>query len=109
VPFSVWFYLNGLFIQADGTGGASAGASTAFDALIGIDFVDVTLGNSSNGALACARAARNTRVRNFVSHSVYFFGCFYRCKNTTFFIIARPILIFLISRKNNRFCVYLHR
>jgi len=65
--FTLCFYR--LFIQSDSFAGASASAGAAFDAFIGIDFVDVAFGDSSNGALIHASTASSTFVRNFVSHS----------------------------------------
>ena len=65
--FPLCFYR--LFIQSDSFAGASAGASAALDALIGIDFVDVAFGDGADGALIHASTASSTFVRNFVSHS----------------------------------------
>ena len=52
----------------DSTSGASVGASTAASALVGVNLVDVALGDSSNGALVDAGTASNTDVSDFVSH-----------------------------------------
>ena len=58
-----------LLIQSDGFARASACAGAAFDAFIGRDFVDVTFGDGSDGALIHTSTASSTFVRNFVSHS----------------------------------------
>ena len=69
--FTLCFYR--LFIQSDSFAGASASAGAAFDAFIGIDFVDVAFGDSSNGALINAGAACYTVVTDYVSHNCLFF------------------------------------
>ena len=65
--FFLCFYR--LFIQSDSFARASACASATLDAFIGIDFVDVTFGDGTDGALIHAGTASSTFVRNFVSHS----------------------------------------
>ena len=52
----------------DGTRGASVGAGAAASAGVGVNFVDVALGDSSDGALVDAGTACNTDVSDFVSH-----------------------------------------
>ena len=65
------FLLSGrLLIQSDSTSRASGSASTTLDAFIGIDFVDVAFGNSSDRAFASTCTTCYARIRNFVSHSL---------------------------------------
>ena len=56
--------------QADGTAGASVSASATLGALVGVDAVDVALGDSANGAFVDTCAASNTIFTNYVSHSI---------------------------------------
>ena len=49
-------------------GGANLGASTAFDAGVGVDYIDVTFGDSLHGAVGQTGAAGDTLVGNYVSH-----------------------------------------
>jgi hypothetical protein len=58
----------------DGSGGASVGAGAAAGALIGVNLVDVALGDCSDGALVDAGTASNTDVSDFVSHFFNFLG-----------------------------------
>ena len=84
----LFFLLSGrLLIKSDGTSRASGSASTTLDAFIGIDFVDVAFGNSSDRAFASTCTTCYARIRNFVSHSLINL-IVYGCKNTTFFRIG---------------------
>ena len=65
--FPLCFYR--LFIQSDSFARASTCAGATLDAFIGVDFVDVTFGDGSDGALVHTSTASSTFVRNFVSHS----------------------------------------
>ena len=56
--------------QADGAGGASISAGAALCALVGVDAVDIALGDCSNGAFVDAGAASNAVFANYVSHFV---------------------------------------
>lgn len=58
----------------DGTGRADARTSSAGDACIRIDLVDIALGNCTNRALACACSASYTAVSNLVSHLLVSFS-----------------------------------
>ena len=62
-----------LFTGDDSVAGANFCASAALDAGIGIDHIDVTLGDSFNGAVGKAGAASDTFVCNYVSHSSVLF------------------------------------
>ena len=57
--------------QADSAGGASVSASAAFGALVGVDAVDITFGDSANGAFIDAGATCYTVFANYVSHSCF--------------------------------------
>ncbi len=59
-------------LQRDSLIGANLGASTALNAQIGINNVNITGRNSLYGALANAATASYTFLRiNFVSHNLY--------------------------------------
>jgi len=62
----------------DSTGGASASAGATANASVSVDFVDVALGDCSDGALVDAGTASNADVSDFVSHFYLFLGlnCF---------------------------------
>lgn len=75
--------------RADSAHRASVGTGTAIHAGIGINFIDVALGDCSSGAFACACSTCYTVVRNFVSHFIFsflFIKCV--CKSTTFLNIS---------------------
>ena len=55
-------------LEADGPRGASVSASAALGALVGVDTVDVALGDGANGAFVDAGATGNTVVTDYVSH-----------------------------------------
>ena len=57
-----------LFAGDDCVRGANLGASAALDAGIGVDHIDVALGNSVNGAVGKTGAAGDTLVGDNVSH-----------------------------------------
>ena len=75
------FKINDLTLD-DGTSGASASASTAANALVLVNFVDVAFRDCSHGALVDAGAASDANVSDFVSHFLSFFGLIMICKNT---------------------------
>ena len=58
-----------LLTRDNSLAGAHAGARAAVDALIGIDYIDIALRDSLNGALANTGTASYASVGNFVSHS----------------------------------------
>ena len=57
-----------LFAGDDSFAGANLCAAAALDAGVGIDLVDIALGDSLNGAYGKTCAAGNTLVSNYVSH-----------------------------------------
>lgn len=57
-----------LFAGDDSFGGANLSAGATFNAGIGIDVVDFTLGDSLYGAVGQTGAAGDTLVGNYVSH-----------------------------------------
>ena len=52
----------------DGAGGANSLARATFDALVGVDFVDVAFGDCFNGAFGQTCAASHADVGDNVSH-----------------------------------------
>lgn len=56
----------------DSSSGASIGASTAINAFVGVDFVDIAFGDSVGGTFAHAGTASNAVIANNVSHSFEF-------------------------------------
>ena len=60
-----------LFTGDDSFAGAYRSASTAVDANIGVDNIDITFRDSLNGTFGKASAASNTFVSNNVSHSCF--------------------------------------
>lgn len=66
------FHFCGLFTRVDSTSGASIGASTAINAFVGVDFVDIAFGDSVGGTFAHAGTASNAVIANNVSHSFEF-------------------------------------
>ncbi len=66
--FFVLVIVRELFAGLDSAAGANFGTAAAFDAGIGIDVVDFTLGDSFNGANGKAGTASYAAVSNYVSH-----------------------------------------
>lgn len=66
-PFCVFELLR--LGQADSAGGAGISASATFGALVGVDAVDVTFGDSANGTFVDAGAASYAVFTNYISHS----------------------------------------
>jgi hypothetical protein len=62
---------SGLFRKADCLVGANRSAGTALCALVGVNLIDVALGDSSYGALVDAGSACNAVFTNYVSHNVF--------------------------------------
>lgn len=67
-----FFFCCGLFTRVDSTSGASIGTSTAINAFVGVDFVDIAFGDSVGGTFAHAGTASNAVIANNVSHSFEF-------------------------------------
>jgi len=67
VLFIMW--LQGLSLL-DGTHRADAGASTAVDACVRVNLVDVAGGDGANGAFINAGAASSAVFSDFVSHFI---------------------------------------
>ena len=58
-----------LLSGSDSAGGASVCASTAVEAGVGIDRIDVAFLDSIGGTYALASATSYAAVRNYISHS----------------------------------------
>ena len=58
-----------MLLRNDCLARANASASTAVDALISVDYIDIALRDSLYGALTDAGTACYASVSNFVSHS----------------------------------------
>ena len=56
-------------LKADSARGANVCASAALGALVGVDAIDVALGDSSNGTFIDASAACYAVFANYISHS----------------------------------------
>ena len=69
---AVWFANLKTPLQRDSAGGTCISACAALCALVGVDRIDITLGNSANGAFVDTSAASNAIFTNLVSHSLYF-------------------------------------
>jgi len=59
-----------LGLGSDSAHRASVSASAAVNAEVGVDFVDVSFGDSALGAFACACSTCYAVFRNFVSHNI---------------------------------------
>lgn len=65
-------FLRKLFCGVGSTNGASGSASSAIDAIIGVDDeLAVLFGNSADGAFIGASAASDAIVGNLISHGMY--------------------------------------
>ena len=65
------FLVSCCLAQADSAGGASVSTSATLGALVGVDAVDITFGDSANGAFIDAGATCYTVFANYVSHSCF--------------------------------------
>ena len=68
-PHIVLCFVVVLLAGSDSTSGASISASTAVEAGIGVDRIDVTFLDSVGGTYALASATCYAAVRNYISHS----------------------------------------
>lgn len=69
-------FLRNLFSGIGSADGASRSASTAIDAVIGVDDeLAVFFGNSADGAFIGTSAASDAFIRNLISHGMYLLQC----------------------------------